>query len=1099
MFRHRAALVAPAVWLVLATAPAAAQTQNAQINGSILDQAGAAVPGATVTVTNVETQVVRTVNSTATGNYVVANLTPGRYKVEVTQGGFQKTVSQPFDLDVNQTTTLDLSLEVGSVSESVQVSAEATQVDATNAQMGTVITQEKIMDLPLNARNFTQLLTLTPGATPVSVAQNSGGAQVQKAGNFVFPAINGQSNRSNSFTLDGVYNNAPFMNTYAIAPNIDGLSQFKVQSHSDQAEFGGVSGGIVNIASRSGTNGYHGTVYEFLRNDALDARGFFTAGKPPLRQNQFGATAGGPIRKDRTFFFFTYEGYRQVSGSSSLYLVPTPAELSGDFSGLSRKLYNPFSTRPDASQKSGYLRDPFPNNIIPASLIDKATSAWAKAIIPAPINTGNPAYNGRNVTSQTAPMNQYSIRVDQNFSPSDFAWARFTWGTQNQESAGTLQNTLNQVETPARNFGASYTHVPGANSLITFLFGYTSLSQNTVPFLTSENLFSSGVFKGFPQKPNLNAPGIGLPSSFGTQGSRIDYLGPQQGYQYRVDFSQVRGNHTFKFGGEILSIPFRDDTYDGNLTFNASQTANPNNPGNTGSDVASFVVGAIDAWEYRDRKYDYDTQIWDFYAQDSWKVSDRFTMNLGLRWDLLRNPSFSVNFPSTWDFGSGQFIVGAGAPPACGSSQPAPCLPDPADPYVQQHVVFTGNSKIRPDDYRMFGPRMGLAYRLRPTFVVRGAFGIFYDLQAGVTQQAQNASGAWPNTNLLRGININRPTVQVLADDPFGGADPRIPARNPATAQAFFYDPHLRNPYSTQWNLELQKEFAGNIMLSTAYVGSSNVRLPIGGFYNTALTPGPGAIQPRALWTYAPASNYDRSIGRGSYNALQVKLEQRFARGLSYLFGYTWSKTIDIASSGQFGVEGFSLQDPYHPNNDRSVSAYDIPHNFSGAIVYDLPFGKGRRWVTSGRAATVLGAWQLNAIVLLRSGQTYTPAMGLDVANIGTNSTRPDLTGDPAVAHPSPEAWFNKLAYASPAVYTFGTAGRNQLRSDAYRNVDLSIFREDRITERVHTQFRVELFNAFNHPTLGLPQTTFTNSRFGQVSSTVSTARQIQLGLKILF
>lgn len=1086
-------------FLIFGTGGISAQTQNAQINGIIYDQVGAAVPDAAVTAVNTGTRIARTVQSTTTGNYVISNLVPGRYRVEVTQSGFQKSVSQEFNLDVNQITTLDFHLTLGAVSQSVEVSAEATQLEASNAQLGTVVTQEKIVDLPLNARNFTQLLTLSPGATPVSVAQNSGGAQVQRVGTFVFPAVNGQSNRSNTFTLDGVYNDAPWMNTYAVAPNVDGLAQFKVQSHSDQAEFGGVTGGVVNIATKSGTNQFHGSLYEFLRNDALDARAFFAAKKPTLRQNQFGGTVGGPVIKDKTFFFFTYEGYRQVNASSRLYLVPTPAELGGDFSAMKRAIHNPFSARPDPAKAGSYLRDPFANNTIPASLINKSTSEWAKTIIPAPIDTGNPSFNGRNTTSQTAPMNQYSIRVDHNFTPSDFLWSRFTWGTQNQESAGTLQGTLNRIETPARNFGASYTHVFGANTLLNGLFGYSSLTQNNVPFLTARNMFAEGLFAGFPRKDGLNAPGIGMPSAFGTQGSRVDFLGPQAAYQMRGDLSHVHGNHTLKFGGQILWVPFFDDTYDGNLTFNASQTADLNNPGNTGSDIASFVLGAIDAWEYRDRKYDYQTQLWNFYAEDSWKATDKLTVNLGLRWDLLRNSSFRLNFPSTWDFGSGQFIVGAAAPPACSGSQPAPCLPDPQSAYVKQHVVFTGQPKLREDDYKMFGPRVGLAYRLRPTLVVRSSFGVFYDLQAGVTQQAQNASGAWPNTNLLRGVNINRPIVSVLANDPFGGADPRIPAASPATAQAFFFDPHFQNPYSLQWNLDIQKQLANNVTLSTAYVGSNSLRLPIGGFYNTALTPGPGAVQPRALWTYAPASNYDRSIGRGNYNALQVKLEQRFSKGLSYLVGYTWSKSIDIASSGQFGVEGFSLQNPYVPNNDRSVSAYDIPQNFSAAVVYDLPFGKGRRWAADGAAARILGNWQFNAIVLIRSGQPYTPTMGLDVANIGTNSTRPNLVGNAVMANPVPEAWFNKSAYASPAVYNFGTAGRDQLRTDGYQNFDLSLFRQDNLTERVKLQLRVELFNAFNQPTFGTPQTNFTNSRFGQVSSTVSTARQIQLGMKVLF
>ncbi len=1085
--------------LLLCASLAMAQTQTAQLNGTITDQAGAVVPDASIAATNIATQVSRTVRSNATGNYVLSNLLPGTYRVEATKPGFQRAVSERFTLDVNQAATLNIRLEVGTVTESVQVAAEATLLEATTAQLGTVVTQEKILDLPLNARNFTQLVTLTPGATPVSVAQNAGGAQVQRVGAFVFPAVNGQSNRSNSFTLDGVYNNAHWMNTYAIAPNVDALTQFKVQTHSDQAEFGGVSGGVVNIASRSGANRYHGTLYEFLRNDALDARGFFAGRKPPLRQNQFGATFGGPVRKDKTFFFFSYEGYRQVNASSALYLIPTPEQLNGDFSPLNRQLFNPFTTRQDPANPNAFVRDPFPGNRIPAALINRSTRAWAEAIIPKPIDTGNPAFNGRNTTPQKFPSDQYNIRMDHHFSPSDFLWARYTWGEQNQQSAGTLQGTSTKIDRPVKNAGLNYTHIFGTSTLFNALFGYSGLTEDSVPFLSSRSFFSEGLFAGFPKKAELNAPGISLPSAYGGLGSRIDFLGPQEGYQFKADVSQVRGRHSLKFGAEAMDILFHDNTYDGNMGFNSIQTADLRNPGNTGSDVASFVLGALDAWEFRDRKYDYETQLWNFYFQDSWKATDKLTLNFGLRWDLLRNSEFTTNFPSTWDFNSGKFIVGAQPPPACSPSRSAPCLPDPNHPYLRQYVTFTGAAKIRPDDYKMFGPRFGFAYRLQPTMVVRGGFGVFYDLQAGVTQQAQNASGAWPNTNLIRGININRPFIQALADDPFGGQDPRLPAPTPETAQAFFYDPLFQNPYSLQWNMEVQKELMGRINLAVGYVGSHSSRLPVGGSYNTALEPGPGAVRPRALFPQAPVTNYDRSIGRGNYNGLQVKVEQRFAKGLSYLVAYTWSKAIDLASSGQFGVESLSLQDPYHPNPDRSVAGYDIPHNFSAAIIYQLPFGHGRRWLNSGLGSRVLGNWQLNAIALLRSGQPYTPTMNVDVANIGANTTRPNLAGNPHLGRPKPEAWFNKSAYASPQVFHFGTAGRNQLRTDGFQNFDLSLFREDNLTERLKVQVRLEAFNALNHATFGIPQTTFTNPRFGQVSGTVSTARQIQLGLKVIF
>ncbi|WP_321477961.1 TonB-dependent receptor [uncultured Paludibaculum sp.] len=1093
------ALTATVVALTISQPRLAAQTQNAELNGTVTDQVGALVPGAQILVINLDTQVPRAVESNVSGVFVAANLNPGRYQVKVRKQGFQESVVSDVTLDVNQRATLNFKLTLGAVSDSVQVSAEAASLEASNAQLGTVITQEKITDLPLNGRNFTQLLTLTPGATPVSVGQNSGGGQVQRVGTIVFPAINGQSNRSNSFTLDGVYNNAPWMGTYALAPNVDALTQFKVQSHSDQAEFGGVSGGVVNILTRGGTNQFHGGVYEFVRNDALDARGFFTASKPVLRQNQFGANLGGPILRDKTFFFFSYEGYRQKNTSSALTVVPTADQLGGNFSSSSRAIFDPFSTRPDPSNASKYLRDPFPSNRIPTSMLNSSIQQWAKAILPAPIDTGNPAYNSRNTAAQTFPADQYSLRVDHNFSQSDILWARYSWGTQDVSSAQVIPGVQNVIERPAKNAGLGYTHLFGPNTLLTGLFGYSGLTENSVPFLSSRNMFDEGLFKGFPARTGLTAPGIAVPSTWGSLTSRVDFLGPQEGYQYRGDLSLIRGRHNLKFGGEAVRQLFADDTYDGNFAFNSIQTADLNSPGTTGNDLASFVLGLHDTWEYRNRAYKYESQLWSFYAQDSWKVTSALTVNFGLRWDLLRNPAFSLNYPSTWDFNTGQFIVGSAKPPACSGTQVAPCLPDPSSAYVSQYVRFTGSSKIRDDDYKMFGPRLGVAYMVRPNWVVRAGAGLFYDLQAGVMQQAQNASGAWPSTNLIRGVNQNRTTVQATINDPFNGVDPRVPTATPENASAFFFDPNFRNPRSLQWNLEMQRDLKGIVNLTLGYVGSHNVFSPVSGNYNTALTPGPGAVRARALWPNAPVTNYDRSIGRSGYHGLQVKAEQRFARGLSYLVSYTWSKSMDLASSGQFGVESQSLQNPYDVDADRSVSGYDIPHNFTAALVYQLPFGPGQRWISSGLASRIAGSWQMNTIVGLRSGQPYSLAMGVDVANIGANTTRPNQVGDPHLANPTPEAWFSKSAYASPATYTFGTSGRNQLRTDGFENLDLSLFREDRITERVHAQLRVEMFNLLNHPTFGIPQTTFTSPQFGRVSSTISTARQIQLGLKVMF
>ena len=1077
--------------------------QDAELNGIVRDASGAVVSKSAVRVLNKETGASRSAETNESGLFVVTSLRPGLYDVDVSAPGFKKFVRKDLELRVAQKATLDFTLELGSVQESVTVKGGNETLETSTAQLGTVISPEKIVDLPLNARNFTQLMTLTPGATPVSVAENSGGFLfVPRVGRSYLPAVNGQSNRSNSFTLDGVYNNGNYGGTYAIAPNVDALSEFKVQSHSDLAEFGGVSGGVVNLVTRSGSNEFHGSLYEFLRNDALDARGFFTSGKPPLRQNQFGATGGGRIVKDRTLFFASYEGYRQVNPSASLTRVPTPDQLSGNFTSSSRQIFDPFSTRTDPATAGRFLRTAFPGNIIPASRLNPSMVAWSKAVIPSPINTGFAGFNQRNDDPQRFPYNQYNVRGDHRFSNTQSLWGRYTWGNQNARAANALPGTYSLTELPSSNLGVGYVHVIGANSVVTGLFGYSKMRHRGAPFITEQKLVDQGLFPGLPTSPNFNAPGVGIPSLFGVIPSDTRNRGPQEGFHTQGDWSVLVGRHSIKVGGGVVLMRYHTDETDGALRFADLQTADLNSPGNTGQDVASFMLGVVDTWSYRDRKYSLEAQTWNGYIQDSFKVNDKLTINIGVRWDLLRNAQFTRNFPSMWDFSSGKYIVGSTRPPDCAVAKAAPCLREPDNAYIRDNVVFTGSSKFRKDDYKMFGPRFGFAYRYKPNVVVRGSYGIFYDLQAGATQQAQNPVGAWPNTALVSAPE-NRTLVTSVASNLTQGNDPRIPIATPSNSYNYYYDPNFQSPYSQQWHLEIQKEFAGNTQVTVGYVGSHNLRLPIGGDYNTARTPGPGPDRPRALWPNLPVSLYDRSIGQSGYNSLQAKVDKRYSNGVSYLLAYTWSKSIDTGSSGQFGVESGSIQDPYNPNGSRSVSGFDIPHNFSSAFVYELPFGPGRRWLQSGPVSRIVGAWQVNSIFQVRSGQPYTLFTNADIANIGavdaTTRARPDLIGDPHLSNPTPARWFNTAAYAVPRQFTFGSSGRNQLRTDGMVNVDFSFFREESFGERVRAQLRVEAFNLFNHPTFGIPQTLISSPVFGRVSGTASTARQIQLGLKLSF
>lgn len=1088
---------------------------TAEITGRVTDSTGAIIPAVQIVVTNVDRETVRQTTSGDVGYYTFTRLEPGNYAISVESEGF-KSVSRPgIVLEVNQSARIDFVLEVGAVTETIEVVAASPVLETNTAQLGTVVSKRQISDLPLNARNFSQLLTLTPGASPVSVSQNRGGQQAQSIGIQTYPAINGQSNRSNHFTLDGVFNSGHFTGTYHVAPSIDALDQFKVQSHSDQAEFGGVTGGVINVATKSGTNEFHGSVFWFLRNDALDARGFFTAGKPSLRQNQFGATVGGPIKRNSTFFFFSYDGYRQNNASSSLTLVPTPEQLNGDFSSLAdRAIFDPHSTRTDPQDRNRFLRDRFPGNQIPRTLLSPSIQAWSGAIIPSPNAPGFAGANLRNSEPQRFPADNYSIRGDHQFSASDQVWLRYSWGEQTKSRAQSLPGTRLETVLPSKNFGARYTHIFGPNTLVSGLFGFSTVTTNDIRVITDQALIDEGFFAGM--KPaelpesylndRLTAPGMSLSGYFGV-GARNRTLGPQKAYQGRGDFTHNFGRHSLKIGGEYLLLPWQNIQADSRLTFNSPQSADPNNAGNTGDGAASFVLGVPDRTFLHFPDFELELATYNFYVQDSWRATDKLTINLGLRWNIFRAPSYVRDFPSAWDFNTGHYLSGTDRPGTCSSDTPygAPCLPTNVDnDYVDQWVDFTGSPKVQEDDFRMVSPRLGLAYRASADTVIRSSFGIFYDLMAGASQQGQHGAIGNANWPAARGVTfqgLNRNFVSVTADAPFG-PNPLVIAPSPARIANFTFDPRFKRPYSLQWNFEIQQQLPSQMTLTVGYVGSHNVRLSIGGEYNLALTPGPGPVAPRKLWPHAPSPSYDRSIGQSKYHGMHVKAERRFASGLSYLVSYTWSKSIDVASSAQYR-ESLSLPNPYDPNSSRSVSSFDVPHLFSGAFVYELPFGLGRRWATSGIGSRILGNWQVNMIMNLRSGQPFTPVMNVDVANIGSPNqatrARPDLVGNPKLNNPSPAEWFDTAALAAPAQFTYGTAGRNILRTDALQNFDFGLFREDQISERVKTQFRAEFFNAFNHPTFGIPQLRFTNRNFGTVSRTISTARQIQFGFKVIF
>ena len=1091
--------------LALVAGQAFGQASSAAANGSITDQQGAVVPGAEVVLASVETGIERRAESNAVGRYVFLNLLPGYYTLEASAAGFRTSAIEPFVLVVNQTASFDIVLEVGAVTESVTVEAIGAQVQASSSELGTAMTEQQVVDLPLNGRNFTQLLMLTPGASPVNVAQSRGGFGSTSVGTFSFPSINGQNNRSNLFLSDGVNNQGTMTSTYAVPPIIDAIQEFKVQSHNDLAEFGGVTGGVVNVVTKSGTNDVHGSLWSFLRNDNLDARNTFLQNKASLAQNMFGATTGGPIVKSKTFFFGAFQGFTNRAPANRNYRVPTDANLRGDISDSARQIYDPYSTRQDASGAA--VRDPFPDNQIPQNRLDQGFLHYLQQTVPKPIDLGSDLgnLNQRDTTGTALDQWEYNVRVDHRFSDKDTVYGR--WSAQDNHRIGSAgrQGFTSFVDIQNLNVAANWVHTFDASSVMTISFARTDVKRDTGNSFTDLPAdFISTVgwnpeFAGGFRGGTSYVPNVGVAQYFGG-GERIGFTRTSDTWQYKGDYSKIWGSHQLKFGAEYNIIGHFGRTNDHTNNFSTVGTASPANPGGTGHPLASFLLNVPNAWSRRDfHKRARGGAIYSFFAQDSWKITSKATLNFGVRLDRTVLPQFGNREENTVEFGNIDYNEGiywiTAAPPTCAEKGFAPCLPDPAGA-LPDRVQVARNGYVQEPWPLSWQPRVGFAYRLDDRTAVRVSAGISYDNFAGVTQNTQNLGHTWPDVGrkLQNGTNPPDAMPSVSAKNP--APTGILPTATPYNQGAWYSDPRMKNAYSSQWNFGIERQLDEATVLKVNYVASVNSRQPLGTYYNVALTPGARSdARQRAPFPLFRANNYLTSWGRSNYHSLQTQYNRRFSKGLAFMVNYTWGKSIDIGCSGWF-VENCSQQNPYNFNMDRSVSGIDLTHNLNFNWVLEIPFP-----ASNPALQAILGGWKFNGLAMFTSGQPYTPNVNGDIAGTGlpNGRYRPDYVGDPNPSNPTPAAWLNRAAFAIPQAGTFGNAGRNSLRADGINNVDFSLFKVFSITERWNAEYRVEFFNGFNSPQYAAPSSNISRGNFGRVLGTANRARQIQMGLKLYF
>ncbi len=1119
--------------LWIATPPSAlAQQASATVNGVVSDPSGAAVPGAQVDLTNVNTGVVRTSTTNSDGAYAFLNIVPGLYTVRAAAQGFSPVTQTQVTLEVNQTATFDFHLKVGEAQTSVTVEAAAAAVEQSTSELGTVVNHRDVVDLPLNGRNFTELLTITPGVVNVNRDQSGGGGGgfVGNAiGSFAFPAINGSRNRSNTFLLDGINDLNTFLTTYNYAPVIDDIQEFKTQGHNDLAEYGGVTGGIVSVVSKSGTNDFHGTLWEFLRNEQMDARGFFDAARTPLRQNQFGLAGGGPIYipkiyhgKNHTFFYGAYEGYRQRLFNEAGTLGPTDAERGGDFSALLNQasptvIYDPSTTTYNAGTNS-YSRTPFPNNIIPSSALNPIALAYQNLVPHA-----GALINGNNIyipAPSSTDQDSGSIRADQYIGNSDQIMFRYS---QYQQNEVTPNNVIGQGQSNiyGYNYALHETHTFGPTAILDVYFGRnfgndiltTSVPGETPSFIS--NIDSLGVNTFFSTlNGKVVAPSISMGPYLSFPYQALQATGIANVWQSGGTFAKVIGKHTIKFGADFETNNFHSPIGYSNDTFNTTQTAGLGGAvqGVGGDPWASFLLGIPGGAALRNVN-EVNHGGWDdaVFVQDQWKATPRLTVNIGFRNDFEIQPIYGAGqdlYTGDANPITGTYTLTA-QPPNCSATVGAPCLPNGIyaangpDPYtgLPPHVlVAPANHRILQNNLHDWAGRLGLAYRLTDKMVLRAGYGRYYDMWGAVTQLAQNFGGNWPAVATINNPALNQNLITATMGNPLGfgsGGGLVYPRITFDQVSQWMVDPNFKTPYMDQWNFGIQRELPSNTVLDVNYVGSVGRRLDWGPIDNVA-PPGPGAVAPRQPYPYMLPQWFDQSVGGSRYNALQVAVNKRATQNLGFVLAYTLSRNDDDGCS--LGAN-CNVTNPYNRAQDAQISDLNQTNVFSASFVAQSPFGKPG---SGGNKAfnTLVGGWTLSGIVQLNSGSPYTVTAPIAILNNGGYNTEwADLVGNPNTGGGTRAEWFNTAAYADPAAYTYGNSKPNSLVTDWGKSVNLSLLRQFHIGlgENRYFQFRAEAYNLFNNVVFGYPDSHLGDSNFGQVTSQSNLPRQLQLGLKFYF
>lgn len=1089
------------------------QLDRGTVTGTVTDPSGAAIAGASVSITETATGVAVQLKTDTDGSYAARSLNPGQYSVGAEQAGFQKSVQSAVVVGISQVVRVDLTLQVGSPQQTVEVTTEPPSIATDTSSLGTIETEQRITELPLNGRNFVQLAYLGPGANVGYANAGANRGTTDNARPGIAIAVNGLQSFDNSFLLDGVDNNEWGQGTLVIQPTPDAIAEFRVEENSMKAQFGR-GGAVVNVVLRSGTNSFHGSAFEFLRNTVFDAVNYFATGQPPYHLNQFGGSLGGPIRKDRTFFFGDYQGQHLSQGLTFISTVPTAAEHTGDFSVLQAPLYDPYTTAPNTFNRQ--LLNPSNPYVIPANRINSVGQNLVNVLpdpnLPGVVN--NYIYQPR----ETDNVDQFDVRIDhrltdrdQLFSHGAYQYARVLKPAPLGAAGGCCSGYGSNIPTRSQNYAIGWTHTVNSNILNDFRIAFIRWTDNAEHLdAGSDRANQIGIANA-----DRGGPSSGLsliaPSGYTTFGDSqyVPEIATDNMYQISDQFSWIHGKHSMAFGGDgrylqrnfyQAQAPFGLFAFAGLFTQNLATGAG-------GNAIADMLLGLPIANQQDSLSQMDNTTMkeFDVYAQDDWHALQNLTFNLGLRYDLNSPVGGRVG---NFDLKKA-YVVNNFGPNAVANAGVA-------------------------NDTTDWGPRIGFAWLpyASKSAAVHGAFGIFYAPEGNVFNDlGENPPILQFYNNIFSPVNIPNPANLISS-----GFPNQLPAINPAapTGEVKTTGPERKMPRIMEWNFNIQQGFANDWLFTMAYVGTHAYDLWANEVFNLDQP-----VQP-ADSNFGPAPNYGRPYFQQQpglntiypidypafdlqYNSLQTKLEKRFSQGYNLLFSYTWAHDIGSAEGDPDGGQG-AVQNPYNLKEERGNVEPDFRHYFVASYLYELPFGTGRRFGTNmGRIVNQLaGGWEFSGITTARTGEHFTACTSSDNTNTGTYCAWPDRVANPydfsynmagqaalgcPTGHQSLTCWYNQAAFTIPPLapgqliaHQFGNSGNGVLVGPNQVNFNAALLKSFAITESNRIEFRAEVYNLANHPQFALPSNAPDAQGGASITSTLpNNQREFQFALKWLF